>query len=167
MNKATSPLTGESPQACRPLEQWVAYRFGLIAARMGVIGQQYYVKRHKLNTSAWRALAVIARFQPCSATELVGHSRLDAPKVSRAIVALSTRKLIKRTKDPEDQRRAVLVLTPLGRKTYDDIAAFVENAEDFVTATLTAQERDLMWRAIGKIDAQLRQHAEADPVDGS
>jgi DNA-binding MarR family transcriptional regulator len=154
LNQKASRLRPPAPSH-RPLEEWVAYRFGLVAARMGTIGQQAYQTRHKISTSSWRALAVIARFEPCSATELSSHSRLDAPKVSRAIEALVARKLIKREKAPEDLRRAVLALTPLGRRVYEDVAAFAEKTEAFVTATLTAEERRVMWRAVAKIDAQL------------
>ena len=161
MNQKKEP----KPSGNRPLEQWVSYRFGLVAARMGIIGQHAYQSRHKLSTSSWRALAVIARFEPCSATEVSSHSRLDGPKVSRAIEALVARKHIKREKAPDDKRRAVLALTPLGRKVYDDVATFAEKVEAFVTATLTAEERKVMWRAIGKIDAQLATLGKHPPPD--
>lgn len=149
----------------RPLEEWVGYRFGLVAARLGTFVQQSYQSRHKISTSSWRALAVIARFEPCSATELSSHSRLDAPKVSRAIEALVARKLIKREKAPDDLRRAVLALTPLGRKVYEDVAAFTEKTEAFVTATLSAEERRVMWQAVAKIDAQLAALAKQPPEE--
>jgi DNA-binding MarR family transcriptional regulator len=155
MNKKPQPNADSHEPPCRPLDQWVAYRFGLIAARLGVIGQHNYQSRHKLSTSAWRAMAVVARFEPCSAAELSNHSRLDPPKVSRAIEVLTDRKLLKRIKDPQDQRRAVLTLTAEGRKMYDDIAAQVERTEAFVVSTLTAQEAKLMWSAVAKIDAQI------------
>ena len=140
---------------CRPLEDWVSYRFGLIATRLGVIGESGYKAKHKLSTSAWRALAVLARFEPCSAAELSNHSRLDPPKVSPAIEALVERKLLRRNKDPEDQRRAVLSLTPAGRAVFNEVAADVERREAFVTSTLTPQEAEVMWRAVAKIDARI------------
>jgi len=155
MNKKT-PRDPVSP--CRPLDQWVAYRFGLIAARMGVIGQQAYQGRYKLTTSAWRALAVVARYEPCSAAELSSHSRLDPPKVSRAIEVLTQRKLLQRNKDPQDQRRAVLTLTTKGREMYTDISVQVERTESFMTSTLTATETKALWSAIAKIDAQVAKY---------
>src|ERR1700743_1208183 len=116
MTKPQKPVAGSAESSWRPLDEWVAYRFGLIAARLGVIGQHAYQSRHKLSTSAWRRSAVVARFEPFSAAELSNHSRLDPPKVSRAIEVLTERKLLKRIKDPQDQRRAVLTLTAEGRK---------------------------------------------------
>ena len=146
---------GDTVPPARPLDLWVAYRFGLIATRMGVMGQQAYKERHKLSPSAWRAMAVVARFEPCSAAELSSHSRLDPPKVSRAIEALVARRLLKRSKDPVDQRRAVLSLTPAGRAMFNDVAAHVERNEAFVVATLTARENKVLWDVVAKIDDQI------------
>jgi DNA-binding MarR family transcriptional regulator len=167
--RKTTPTKPTKPKApvCRPLDQWVAYRFGLIAARMGVIGQQAYQGKHKLSTSAWRAMAVVARYEPCSAAELSSHSRLDPPKVSRAIEVLAQRKLLQRNKDPLDQRRAVLTLTPRGREMYDSISEQVEGTESFMTSTLTAGEVKTMWTIVGKIDAQIAKfmHPDAPPPE--
>jgi DNA-binding MarR family transcriptional regulator len=155
MIKKQKSVGGSAETRCRPLDEWVAYRFGLIAARLGVIGQHSYKSPHKLSTSAWRAMAVVARFEPCSAAELSNHSRLDPPKVSRAIEILTERKLLKRIKDPQDQRRAVLTLTAEGRRMYNDISAQVERTEAFIVSTLTPQEAKAMWSAVAKIDAQI------------
>jgi DNA-binding MarR family transcriptional regulator len=154
--KKKTPRNAEPP--CRPLDQWVAYRFGLIAARMGVIGQQAYQGQYKLSTSAWRAMAVVARYEPCSAAELSSHSRLDPPKVSRAIEVLTERKLLQRNRDPLDQRRAVLTLTAKGREMYTDISTQVERTESFMVSTLTATEAKALWSAVAKIDAQIAKY---------
>lgn len=165
--KKKTPRNVDADSPCRPLDQWVAYRFGLIAARMGVIGQHAYQGRHKLSTSAWRAMAVVARYEPCSAAELSSHSRLDPPKVSRAIEVLTERKLLQRNRDPQDQRRAVLTLTPKGREMYNDISTQVERTESFMTSTLTATEAKVLWSAIAKIDTQIAnyRHPEAQQDD--
>ena len=148
-----------------PIEHWVGYRFGLLAARLGSMMQPVTQGRHKLSTSSWRVLAVIARFEPCSAAELSSHSRLDPSKVSRAIEVLVDRKFIKRNKDPDDLRRAVLTLTPLGRRTYEDCAEQVRRNEAFYTATLTPQERKAMWAAVDKIERQIADLPLAPPID--
>ncbi len=135
-----------------PLEQWVGYRFGLLAAHIGAMLQPVTRGRHKLSTSSWRVMAVVARFEPCSAAVLSSHSRMDPSKVSRAIEALVDRKMLRRRKDPEDQRRAVLTLTPLGRRTYEDCADYVRKNEAYYTATLTAAERKAMWSAVDKME---------------
>jgi DNA-binding MarR family transcriptional regulator len=141
-----------------PLDRWVSYRFGLIATRLGAIAAPTYLGRYKLSTSAWRALAVVARFEPLSAAMLSEHSRMDPSKVSRAIETLVRRKLLTREKDPADQRRAVLRLTARGREMYSNIESIVFRLETEATGTLNAAERKALYSALDKIDAQIAKH---------
>jgi DNA-binding MarR family transcriptional regulator len=149
------------PEKPLPLDHWVSYRFGLIATRMGAIAAPTYVGRHKLSTSTWRALAVVARFEPLSAAMLSEHTRLDPSKVSRAIETLVRRKLLTREKDPADQRRAVLRLTARSRAMYCDIESTVVRLETEMVATLNAVERRALRSALDKIDAQVAKHRMA------
>jgi DNA-binding MarR family transcriptional regulator len=148
-----------------PLELWVGYRFGLLATHIGAMLQPVTQGKHKLSTSSWRVMAVVARYEPCSAAVLSSHSRLDPSKVSRAIEVLVDRKMLRRRKDPEDQRRAVLTLTPLGRRTYEDCATHVRLNEAYYTATLTAAERKAMWSAVDKMEALIAQLALKPAVE--
>ena len=141
--------------ATRPLEMWIGYRFGLIATRIGAVAAQQYIARHKLTTSLWRALAVVARFEPMSATSLSEHSRLDPPKVSRAIDGLVERKLVLRRIDKSDERKVVLTVTARGRAIFDDVAAYVTVLETGVLSALSATEEQALWRILEKIDKQL------------
>lgn len=147
--------TLDDEAALLPLDEWVAYRFGLIAARIGSIGQSAYQKKHGLSPGEWRILAVIARYEPCSAAEVSRRSRLEPPKISRAVETLVTAGLILRDKDPQDQRRAVLTLTSGGRSLYTEIAIRAVRFEEYVTSTLTAREKEVLWRAVTKIDQQI------------
>lgn len=156
-----SEVTGAKKKAEKqlPLDRWVAYRFGLIATRIGALAAPAYQEHHKLSTAAWRSLAVVAHLEPLSAATLSEHSRMDPSKVSRAIETLVGRKLLTREKDPADQRRAVLRLTQKGREIYADVSASATRLEHEVTATLTAAERKALWTVLDKIDEQIQQHS--------
>lgn len=143
-----------------PLDHWISYRFGLIATRLGEMAKPHYAVHYKMSTAAWRALAVVARFEPLSATMLSGYSRLDASKVSRALETLVGRRLVTREKDPADQRRVTLRLTARGREIYYDVAAAVSQIEHDVTATLTAAERKILFVALDKIDTQIARKSD-------
>ncbi|MGA2552317.1 MAG: MarR family transcriptional regulator [Burkholderiaceae bacterium] len=147
-------------ETLRPLDYWIGYRFGLIATRVGVLAARQYRAKHRLTTPLWRVLAVVARFEPLSASTLSEHSRLDPPKVSRAIERLVERKLLLRRTDKADERRAVLTLTARGRAIHDDIAAYVTALEDRISSTLNASEERTMWTILAKLDKQLRVEQE-------
>ena len=139
----------------RSIDRWIGYRWGLIVTRMGALAAHEYVGKYKLTTSVWRALAVIARYEPLSAATLCQHSRLDPPKASRAIEALVKRKLLSRRKDPTDERRAILTLTARGRAIFQDLEQAIDRLEDEITSTLTPAEKKALWSCAEKLDIAL------------
>ena len=150
--------TGFNPDPS--LDRWVAHRCGQIANRIGTMLAPAHGGRHKLSSNEWRALAVVARFEPLSAAILSEHSRLDPSRVSRAIDVLVGKRLITREKDPADQRRALVQMTPRGRTIYADIARSVHTLERELVATLTTTEQRALWSAFDKIDKQLKRKSE-------
>jgi DNA-binding MarR family transcriptional regulator len=138
-----------------PLERWISYRFGLVAARMGEVMASRYVAPHELPMPAWRSLAVIARFGPLSAGELGAKTSSDPYRVVRAIDLLVKRGLITREPDPEDRRRARLELTPAGREVHDEIEKGAIANEACLRAGLSTDEVKTLERLLRKIDAQV------------
>ena len=151
----------KSKEATIPLEQWIGYRFGLVAARLGNYVAQMYASRHDLTIPAWRSLAVIARYQPLTAKRLATLTSSDAFKVARAIELLVRRGLIRRDVDKEDRRRASLSLTAEGRKVYKDIEKFTVRVERELIAGLDESERTTLRRSLDKLDHQLESRIRA------
>lgn len=159
------------------LEHWIAYRFGLIAARMGEVMAARHVAPHDLSMPAWRALAVIARYGPLSAGALGQRTSTDPYRVVRAIEQLVVRGLITRQRDPSDGRRARLELTEAGRRLYARIERGAQANERFIRAGLTEAEVRQLEGMLDRIDAQVQAlaaglvvpddpPADASPPDG-
>jgi DNA-binding MarR family transcriptional regulator len=148
----------QSTKNAIPLEDWIGYRFSLIAARQGNFISQMYASRHNLTIPAWRSLAVIARYQPLTATQLANLTSSDAFKVTRAIELLVRRGLIRRDVDKNDRRRASLSLTTEGRKVYKDIEKFVIRVERELTAGLAADELATLRQCLDKLEHRLESH---------
>jgi DNA-binding MarR family transcriptional regulator len=151
----------KNTRASIPLENWIGYRFGLIAARQGNFIAPMYASRHNLTIPAWRSLAVIARYQPLTAKQLATLTSSDAFKVTRAIELLVRRGLIRRDVDKSDRRRASLRLTADGRKIYKDIEKFVVRVERELTAALDAGELASLRQTLDKLDQQLESRIRA------
>ncbi len=138
-----------------PLENWIGYRFSLISARLGNFVALMYANRHDLTMPAWRSLAVIARYQPLTASQLAMRTSSDAFKVARAIELLVRRGLIRRDVDKNDRRRASLRLTTNGRKVYKDIEKFVIRIENELASVLDANELATLRQSLDKLERQL------------
>jgi len=151
----------KSKQTTIPLEHWIGYRFGLVAARMGNYVAQMYTSRYDLTIPAWRSLAVIARYQPLTATQLATLTSSDAFKVARAIELLVRRGLIHRNVDKEDRRRASLSLTVEGRKIYKEIEKFSVRVERELISALDEQELKTLRQSLDKLDRQLESRIRA------
>ena len=145
-----------------PLEHWIGYRFSLIAARLGNYVAQMYTSRHDLTMPAWRSLAVIARYQPLTATQLAKLTSSDAFKVARAIELLVRRGLIRRDVNKEDRRRASLSLTTEGRRVYKDIEKFSIRVERELIAGLEGCEHTMLLQSLDKLDRQLESRVRAN-----
>lgn len=138
-----------------PLEHWIGYRFSLISARLGNFVAPMYASRHNLTMPAWRSLAVVARYQPLTASQLAMRTSSDAFKVARAIELLVRRGLIRRDVDKNDRRRASLSLTAAGRKVYNDIEKFVVRVEHELAAVLDPDELAMLRQTLDKVERQL------------
>jgi DNA-binding MarR family transcriptional regulator len=152
----------KSNEVTIPLEHWIGYRFGLVAARLGNYVAQMYASRHDLTIPAWRSLAVIARYQPLTAKQLATLTSSDAFKVARAIELLVRRGLIRRDVDKEDRRRASLNLTAEGRKIYKDIEKFTIRIERELIACLDESEVMILRGSLDKLDRQLESRIRAN-----
>jgi DNA-binding MarR family transcriptional regulator len=122
---------------------------------MGNYVAQMYTSQYELTIPAWRSLAVIARYQPLTATQLATRTSSDASKVARAIELLVRRGLIHRDVNKEDRRRASLRLTAEGRKIYKNIEKFSVRVERELINGLDEQELATIHRSLDKLDRQL------------
>jgi len=145
----------KKPKASVPLEHWIGYRFSLISARLGNFIGEMYASRYDLTMPAWRSLAVIARHQPLTATQLGNLTSSDPYKVTRAIELLVRRGLIRRDNDKADRRRASLRLTAQGRKVYTDIEKFVVRVERELTSAFDGTELSKLRQSLDTLDRQL------------
>lgn len=86
-----------------------------------------------LSVAEVRVLYELAQRKEATASDLVRELDLDPGYASRILRGFRQRRLIDRRRSPEDGRRAILSLTPRGRKTFapldrrshDDVAALL------------------------------------------
>ena len=120
--------------AANPFESRVAAvrRFNRLYVRqIGLLREGYLDSG--LSVAEVRVLYELAQRKKATASELVRELDLDPGYASRILRGFRRRRLIDRRRSPEDGRRAILSLTPRGRKTFapldrrshDDVAALL------------------------------------------
>lgn len=124
--------------------------------------KEIYSSRYGLTVDEWRTMANLQNLEPLSAKEIVKRSSIGKVNVSRAIASLQDRGLLERHVDPTDRRRALLRLTPKGRKVMRELLPLLLDAERRLLDGLSDDERrvmvDMMARIRAKAD-EMRSHS--------
>jgi len=71
-----------------------------------------------LNPAQWRVLANLSARYGRTFTELLQHTALDQPTLSRTVARLVRKRFIARKPKPKDGRAVELQLTPAGRRMF-------------------------------------------------
>lgn len=116
-----------------------------------------YEDRFGLSGSEWRVLAAVtaattAAGSPTQA-ELLALTGMDKMTISRAVTALSTRRLVDRVRDTGDRRTLRLSPTEEGRRIHDIVAPQALEVEARLLAALSPGEAEALRTALGKLRA--------------
>lgn len=84
--------------------------------------------------------------------EFSGHLKAN---ISRGIIALEKKKLLRRETDPADNRRQFLYITAAGRALYARYIPALREREEAMLACLTAAERRTFERLLDKLSAHV------------
>ncbi len=79
------------------------------------------MQKENLPVLEWQLLFSIARFGSCHVAFVTKNTSIDPAHGSRAASALEKKGLISRCEDPENKRRKLMSLTPLGVETVKRI----------------------------------------------
>ena len=86
-----------------------------------------------------------------TAKEICGRARLHKTKVSRAVVALETKRYLTRSEVAEDRRHELLELTPAGVRVFDDLYEVAAQFDKKLMASFTKQEQAVLRKCLTKI----------------
>lgn len=80
------------------------------------------LRGHGLTEQQWRVIRGLAEVESIEVSELAERCMLLAPSLTRILQYLETKKLIRRTRVAEDQRRSTISLTGNGRRLFEQVA---------------------------------------------
>ena len=119
------------------LNDYLPYRLGVVASKMLRDASQVYKgRRNPLTTPQWRVLAILANFEPLTATEIGRISMLDKVAISRALSQLQRRGFVTRKAIIDDRRALKVNLTAEGWRYYTDIVPEMKRQEQSLRQVL-------------------------------
>ena len=157
----TRPRSNPASHAQLDLEHFLPYRLSVLSNRISSAIAREYSQRFALTVTEWRVMAVLGRYPGLSASKVALRTAMDKVAVSRAVARLLDAGRIEREFDDDDRRRSVLRLSEAGYAVYDEVAPLALDFERHVLDGMPAEERDLLFRLLDRLD-ELELRAEAD-----
>jgi len=103
------------------------------------------LRDHGLTEQQWRVIRALAAMDNIDAGELARRSFLLAPSLTRILQHLESEKLVKRSSDANDQRRAVFALTVAGRKLYSIVGPDSEALYKDIEREFGVEKLDMLY----------------------
>jgi len=148
------------------LERFVPYRLSVLSNTVSRAIARIYAERFDLSIPEWRVMAQLGRHGRLTASEIVGLTAMDKVRVSRAVSRLAAAGRIAADADEADRRRQHLTLTPAGRRIYREIVPLALERETSLLEILSPQDRQVLDRLLGKLQAQALHLAPAAGDEG-
>ena len=133
------------------LSRFLPYVLNQAAEASSAGFQSCYRQRYGMLRTEWRVLFHLGRYGGITAKEICERASLHKTKVSRAVLALETKRYLLRTPQEQDRRHETLSLTRQGQAVYSDLVQAAEDYDAALSAHFSTQEREVLQRCLEKI----------------
>lgn len=99
------------------------YLLYLLAAASEAASDRFhsYVRTRGLRVPEWRVMACLVDWDGSMVTELARYAMIEQSRLTKIIIQMDARGLVKRKSDPKDGRRVRVFLTSQGRELARDL----------------------------------------------
>lgn len=138
----------------RLLRGLLSHRVLVLSNTLARAASRYYPQRFKVRLAEWRVIDALHAGRGITAIQISQWLQTDKAWVKRSVDRLIAAGYVRRRPDPKHGRRLLLTLTAKGERAYTAIAAAAQRRHDNVLKTLTAEERQILERILGKLQAR-------------
>ena len=138
----------------RLLRGLLSHRVLVLSNTLALAASRYYSKRFGVRLAEWRVIDALHAGRGISANQISQWLRTDKAWVGRSVERLIVAGYARRRPDPRHGRRLLLSLTEKGERRYAAIAVAARRRNANMLAALSAAERGLLERALGKLQAR-------------
>ncbi len=150
---ASEVRAAEAPEQKLQLDTFVPFELAVVANRVSQMIGNLIDQKFNLLVPDWRILVTLHRCGPLSPNEIAEKTAMDKARVSRAQRRLIDLALVSIADDPDDGRRKVLTLEPLGRKVCRGMIPEALEQQRYLLECLTAAEATALRDILAKLHA--------------
>lgn len=104
-----------------------------------------------INIAQFSLLRMMSRSGPISLTELGKIAELDRSTIGRNVRVIERMGLVETRRGDNDQREALVKLTPHGKQVYDEAALYWENCQRAIESRLGGEKIKALQDIVGAI----------------
>jgi DNA-binding MarR family transcriptional regulator len=138
----------------RLLRGLLSHRVLVLSNTLARAAARYYPRRFGVRLPEWRVIDALHAGRGISANQISQWLQTDKAWVGRSVERLIAAGYVRRRPDPQHGRRLLLTLTAKGERAYGAIAAAAQRRHDNVLKALTPEERQVLERALAKLQAR-------------
>jgi len=138
----------------RLLRGLLSHRVLVLSNTLARAAARYYPRRFGIRLPEWRVIDALHAGRGISANQISQWLLTDKAWVGRSVERLIAAGYVRRRPDPEHGRRLLLTLTAKGERAYAAIAVAARRRHDNALEVLTAEEREVLERILGKLQAR-------------
>ena len=138
----------------RLLRALVSHRVLVLSNTLAKAAARYYPRRFGVRLAEWRVIDALHAGRGITAIQISQWLHTDKAWVGRSVERLIAAGYVRRRPDPGHGRRMLLGLTARGEAMYTDIAAAARRRHYNLLEALSGAEREVLERALGKLQAQ-------------
>jgi DNA-binding MarR family transcriptional regulator len=135
----------------RLLRGLLSHRVLVLSNTLARAAARYYPRRFGVRLAEWRVIDALHAGRGISANQISQWLQTDKAWVGRSVERLIAAGYVRRRSDPQHGRRLLLTLTAKGERAYAAVAAAAQRRHDNALKALSAQERQILERILGKL----------------
>ena len=136
----------------------------LLQAREAVMGHtRPSLRGHGLSDQQWRVLRVLGEHGVVDTGRVAREAYLLGPSLTGVLARMERDGLVRRERDPADQRRTVVEASPKGLKLVGKLSHTVEAHYQWMEQTLGKHKLEQLYRLLDEL-IELEQPGEAVPA---
>lgn len=133
------------------LTDFLPYLLNRAAEETSLEFQALYRERYGMLRTEWRVLFHLGSYGSLTARDVCERARLHKTKVSRAVAALETKRMLVRAVSEEDRRLEILSLTRRGAAAYRDLSGAAQRYDEALAARFDAAEGRVLRRCLKRL----------------
>jgi homoprotocatechuate degradation regulator HpaR len=124
----------------------------LLQAREAVMAHtRPSLREHGLSDPQWRVLRVLGEYGTVETGRVAREAFILGPSLTGVLARMERDGLVRRERDPEDQRRTVVQATPRGLKLVAKLSRTIEAHYDWMEQSLGKDKLAQLYRLLDRV----------------